>query len=146
LDKIDNQVAAFPNRPDWDGYLTLQEANDWYRNGNGQPLFVDASKMNLSPVRLSDFNNVGSRISKNFLSMNGNIETGLVYGTIKLTLLNYSVPNVTLGRSSDGFLDTYDFNMDGRLLRDAATLIGSLNAGTGSPFDIYVYGAGIIKK
>jgi hypothetical protein len=33
------------NRPDWDGYLTFKEALDWYKNGNGQPLYVNLSKM-----------------------------------------------------------------------------------------------------
>ena len=57
LNKIDDQTASYPSRPDWDGYLTLSEANEWYRNGNGQPLFVDASKIDLSPITTLDFSN-----------------------------------------------------------------------------------------
>lgn len=41
-----------PNRPDYDGYLTLSEANEWYRNGNGQPLFIDSSKISLLKIYL----------------------------------------------------------------------------------------------
>jgi len=43
------------SRPDWDGYLTLDEANEWYRNGNGEPLYVDAAKINLTPMTVGDF-------------------------------------------------------------------------------------------
>lgn len=38
------------SRPDWDGYLTLEEANDWYRDGNGEPLFVSLDKIDLSGI------------------------------------------------------------------------------------------------
>lgn len=31
-----------PNRPDWDGYITLSEANHWYRHGNGETLWLQA--------------------------------------------------------------------------------------------------------
>lgn len=33
------------DRPDWDGYITLKEANEWYRSGNGEPLFADINKI-----------------------------------------------------------------------------------------------------
>ena len=35
-------------RPDWDGYLTLEEANDWYKYGEGQPLYVSLERIDLS--------------------------------------------------------------------------------------------------
>ena len=38
------------DRPDYDGYLTLQEANEWYRNGNGEPLFASLEKIDLSGI------------------------------------------------------------------------------------------------
>lgn len=37
--EIDNAISSFenhynslPNRPDWDGYISLLEANNWYNN------------------------------------------------------------------------------------------------------------------
>ena len=33
------------DRPDWDGYITLKEANEWYRSGNGEPLFADINRI-----------------------------------------------------------------------------------------------------
>jgi len=42
---LDNYGNLY-KRPDWDGYLTLKEANEWYRIGNGQPLFVSMDDNN----------------------------------------------------------------------------------------------------
>ena len=37
-------------RLDWDGYLTLKEAREWYKKGNGLPLYVDLEKIDLSGI------------------------------------------------------------------------------------------------
>lgn len=77
-----------PNRPDYDGYLTLSEANEWYRNGNGQPLFIDSSKISLSPLTIEDLS-INKSLTYNFLyPTRPNFKTGLVYGNIKITLLD----------------------------------------------------------
>ena len=132
-------------RPDWDGSLTITEANDWYRNGNGAPLYVDASKIDLSPLAKSDFSNVGSSKYINFLDpKNFNKQTGLVYGTILVTLISND-GSVRLG-NKNGVLDVYNFDMqNGRNLRNIATKLGSIVAGKGTPFTIYHYGQGKIK-
>ena len=48
LDKFNESFASLKDRPDWDAILTLEEANDWYKNGNGQELFVDINQIDLS--------------------------------------------------------------------------------------------------
>jgi len=145
LDKIDNQVASFPSRPDWDGQLTLEEANDWYRNGQGNPLFVDASKIDLSPVQKSDFSKVGDSFYKNF-AFTTNTETGLVYGNIKLTLMN-DKGDIKLG-GTGGFLDKYNFDYKKgvtNIPRNIATWIGEQRAGKGTIYNIFTYGIGKVK-
>ena len=42
--------TSLKDRPDYDGYLTLEEANKWYREGNGQPLFTSLAKIDLSGI------------------------------------------------------------------------------------------------
>ena len=131
--------------PDWDGYLTLAEANDWYRNGNGQPLFVDAAKINLLPVQKIDFNEIGHSFYKNF-AFTTNTATGLVYGNIKLTLLNTD-GNVKLG-GTGGLLDIYDFDYKAgirNIPRNLATWIGQQKAGNGTSYNIFNYGTGKVK-
>lgn len=100
--KLIRHFQDLPARPDWDGFITLDEANSWYREGKGQPLYVDASKIDLSPVRKTDFSNVGDSFYKNY-AFTTNIATGLVYGNIKLTLINNN-GNVKLG-GAKGLLD-----------------------------------------
>ena len=142
---IDNQVASFPNRPDWDGYLTLSEANDWYRNGNGQPLYVDESKIDLSPMYVGSIKE-GESIQVNYASpLTPNLATGLVYGAITLTGLN-SNGAVSLS-NQDHIIDNYGFEMHpNRPFRNFITKIGEKVAGEGMPYDIYGYGKGQLKE
>ena len=136
---------SLPSRPDYDGKLTLEEANDWYNSGKGEPLFVDASKIDLTPRRKGDLKN-GQEEYVNFATpSNANLETGLVYGTIKLTGTN-NPSKVKLGGDGN-LLDIYDFDQkkDGSFFRNAATWIGKVNAGDGDAYNIYNYGQGILK-
>jgi RHS repeat-associated protein len=136
------------SRPDYDGKLTLTEANEWYRTGNGEPLLVNAGKIDLSPVKTTDFDGgVGSSLYNNFF-LTSNQETGRLYGTINLTLEDKD-GTVSLGK--DGYLDTYDFdqkenNSAGRIIRNIGTIIGEIFAGKGTGYNINVYGNGKIEK
>ncbi|MDH6353685.1 hypothetical protein M2132_000002 [Dysgonomonas sp. PH5-45] len=144
--KRDAHVAGLVDRPDYDGKLTFFEANDWYRNGNGQPLYVDASKIDLSPVTTTDLEEGKGRYI-NFASPSyANLETGLVYGNIKLTLLNENTGSVKLG-GENGLLDNYGFEMHkgGSKFRNFATKIGKMVAGNGKEYDIFNYNNGQVK-
>jgi RHS repeat-associated protein len=142
--KMNEHYGNLPNRPDYDGKLTLGEANDWYRNGNGQPLYVDASKIDLSPVTTKDLT-LGGKRAINFVSpQNANLETGLVYGTLTLTLTNENKGTVEIGQNNK--IDVYDFDQQkGRTFRNIATKIGETLAGKGTAYTIYGYGIGIVK-
>ena len=145
----DTQVNL-QNRPDYDGSLTLGEANQWYRNGDGQPLFVDASKINLSPVTVSDLEEEGGSIYKNFF-LTTNQQTGRLYGTIKITLDDASTGAVSLG-GRDRKVDDYDFDQKpsdgtvGRAVRNFGTKVGEAVAGKGKGYSIYTYGNGKVEK
>ena len=68
------------SRPDWDGKLTLFEANHWYRNGNGESLFVDLSEIDISGIYSLGEKFVGQEKVVNLLTNSKSTETGLVYG------------------------------------------------------------------
>jgi RHS repeat-associated protein len=140
FDRVNLHSLGLKNRPDYDGFLTLSEANEWYRNGNGQPLFVNASKIDLSPLYNGDLKE-GEERYVNFASPKyANFQMGLVYGTIKLKMLTGN--NVQVGKN-DHHLDTYDFDyQEGRLGRNIVTWIGEKVAGTGRGYKIYSYGIG----
>lgn len=95
---LDN-YASLKDRPDYDGRVTLDEANKWYREGSGGPLFVDLSKIDLSAISQSDFKKAGK---VNYFQTLFNSEDGPVYGNIGLKLEN--------GRAR-GDYDTYDFDI-----------------------------------
>ena len=146
FDRINMHSLGLKNRPDYDGFLTLSEANDWYRNGGGSSLFVNSALIDLSPVYIETLGlEVGGSKYVNFASPKyANFETGLVYGTIKLTNLGNN--SIKLGLNN-GKLDTYDFDyQEGRYFRNFATWVGKNVAGEGQSYDIYTYGTARLKS
>ena len=78
--KYETSFNSLKDRPDWDGYLTLKEANKWYRKGNGAPLYVDLNKIDLSGIISFGKYFIGQTKVFNLLLHSGNINAGLVYG------------------------------------------------------------------
>ena len=141
-----------PDRPDYDGVVNLTEANDWARNGNGQPLYIDIGKLNLSRVSVfQDFRNGIESIYKNFALPGSGAaygqDPGLVYGTLKVSLLNRNTKELKIGNDS-GRIDIYNFEYHkGRYFRNISTFFGNQAAtqfGTSKikEFEIYGYGTG----
>ena len=143
--RFTESFSSLPSRPDYDGVLTLSEANQWYREENGQPLYVDMSKIDLSPVTI---NNLTLNKVKyvNFAGLlYPNLKTGLVYGTLGLTLLD-KTGHVRIG-NSNGLIDQYDFDYQtGRHFRNFATKIGNALAGKGVGYNIFGYGVGKVNR
>ena len=138
-------------RPDRDGIVTVEEANDWYKKGSGKPLYVDISKMKFksSPVSVKDLKE-GEMQQINFFNM-GDIHPfdssikwrpasdytlSRVYGTLRVVLKNPNTGEIDLQR---GFghkfaFDRYDFNgIDGKI------------QGGGKGFDFYGYNTGHVR-
>ena len=128
------------DRPDYDGYLTKNEADSWWKGKSGAPLFVDQSKIELHGINTSSFKQKNP-IYKNFIW--GLNNTGKTYGTLKMTLIDAEKGKVFIG--SEKYMDKYDFNMDGRPFRDFATWVGRPGkANDGKNFLIYGYGYAIV--
>jgi hypothetical protein len=43
------------DRPDYDGHITLDDANKWFREGNWKPLYVDLAEIDLSAINKQTF-------------------------------------------------------------------------------------------
>jgi len=133
-------------RPDADGYLTWREANDWHRNGNGMPVYVDLSKINLKGISPADFGNkIGKKDHFNLLfGKSHSFNDGLVYGTITLRYLGN-------GKVEAVKNDTYNFDPKpwdgiGSVVRNIETIIGKWNVEVGQGFKIHFRGQGTIGK
>ncbi len=107
INKIRSHQSGLSSRPDWDGKLTFGEVTKWSNEGSGKPLFVDANKINLSSVDINDFKSKNSKFI-NLLGSDFNLESGPVYGHIKITLLDVETGKVRLGFDST-LLDIHDF-------------------------------------
>lgn len=138
IENIKGHYNSLPERPDYDGYLTLKEANEWYQKGNGQSLFVDLEKIDLTGIVSLGENYVGQEGVFNLLINSVSLNDGLVYGNIKLK----RYPNHTVRAYSD----KYDFDIKSwqnpmNWGRNIETIIGSKVAGQGTPFNINIYGS-----
>lgn len=135
--KIDAHFEGLPSRPDYDGRLTLEEANEWYRTGNGQSLFVDLAKIDLSRIYSTGDGAVGQVKVFNLLLASKSLNDGLVYGQV--TLKRYPADQVR------AFADEYNFEMHNgwnplNWPRNAEAKIGERVAGSGTGYDINIYG------
>lgn len=142
IDRYTTSFEALKDRPDWDGYLTLEEANDWYRNGNGQSLFVSLDKIDLSGILSLGEKFVGDKKTFNLLLNSNSLNDGLVYGQI--TLKRY--PNNTVR----AYADEYNFESHSwwnplNWGRNIETAIGRSYAGQGVKYEINIYGSKTLK-
>ena len=140
--KMAVSYASLKFRPDYDGKLTLSEANEWYRTGNGQPLFVALGKINLNGIRSLGEKYVGNVKSFNLLIHSKSLNDGLVYGQI--TLKRY--PN----HQVRAYSDKYNFEMHNwtNILnwgRNVETIIGERIAGNGKSYEINIYGSQTLR-
>jgi hypothetical protein len=140
-EKFKEHYQGLKNRPDYDGYITLNEANEWYRNGKGEPLFADLRKIDLTGFRSLGESKVGENYNYNLIYTSGSKDDRLVYGS--LTFIR--TPNDGVRAYADG----YDFDMKpwrGNTVRNIQTLIGRRVAGEGKSYSIFLYGTATLKS
>lgn len=118
-----------PTRPDKDGIITLEEANEWYRKGNGKPLYADASQLDLGWVSDDNWRADGSKTVQTLFRA----KYGEVYGNIDLDRVSSTTASIRP--------DRYNFEPHGKHwysspVRNPLTAIGKWFAGNGKPFII----------
>ena len=152
LKKYNESFENLSTRPDYNGFITDLEARNWWKEGNGAPLYVDVSQIDLRPLSISDLNYNEAIVHNFFFDINSSIHTGRVYGNLTLTLLNKETGEVKIGPNDKSYIDEYDFNINGPFFSDfdrnlATLLIRVFIVGKGTPFLFYPYGKNpIISK
>ncbi|MEY3333783.1 MAG: hypothetical protein RLZZ176_2083 [Cyanobacteriota bacterium] len=122
-------------------YEYHQEAREWWKSNCGKPLYVDISQLNLDPLNTYDFNGSTPKRYNFFLTPFSDSRTARVHGTLTMRLKNSSTGEVGFFRDQNGYFDTYDFNSDGRLTRDATTWFArTFVVGNGTGFGFIPYG------
>jgi len=131
-------------RPDADGYVTLDEANQWRKNGNKEPLTVDADKLTVKRTEEWEFKTEG-RYKGQYLA--GGRATGkdyVVHGQVTFVKDLHGNISMTPG--------AYDFEMHSipngssvydrykTAFRNYGTIAGRVYAGEGQTFKIYYRG------
>ena len=144
---IQEHIGNIPNRPDFDGIVTEAEADNWRKIGNGQPLFVDFSKLDFKSSRLSVqdlevgkyqlvnfFNGVNIHAFKDHVIYRPAKDNTLswVHGTLDIILLDPNKGTISINQGN-GYFDIYDFH---RL---------NVFAPSGTDFNFYGYGVGKIN-
>ena len=134
---LNNHFNNLSLRPDWDGYITFDEATNWYRYGNGENLYANLGAIDLSGLVSLGEKYVGQAKSFNLLTCSNSLDAGLVYGQI--TLVRH--PNHTVRAYADEYnFEMHPWNNPANWGRNIQTLIGGFVAGTGNPYNIYFYG------
>lgn len=147
------------------GKLTFAFAKLWYQIGNGKPLIVDLSTIDLSKVSLSKFDKDGVGLASLAGSDFSDLTDGLVHGTLKLERIGQSNQVQVVYRPKfNGRAESYDFDMklDSKFdffVRNPETAAAwlynsfslenathSLNFNGGTPYLIYYNGTATISK
>jgi len=139
LGKLLINYNELPNRIDFNRVfvLTKEIADEHWLRQTGAALFVNVGNIDLPGITTSSFSEENP-ITPNFIWGLGN--TGRTYGSLTLTLLNSATGEIRIG-NVHGQVDEYDFGMDGRVARDAATWVGRPGAAdAGTDFPILGYG------
>ncbi len=146
-DRLAEHNNGLSDRPDYDGVVTLEEAQEWRKSGNGEPLFVDFSKFKFtsSSLDVGDIGESGEQYVNFFSSFN--IHSGDdnviwrpasdetlsdVYGTVKIKLLNRDNGTVIIPPFNNaGHFDIYNFRGWRKLLRGSGDDFGFIGYGKG---------------
>lgn len=161
--KINNHFRNLPNRPDYDGFVTVGEGISWAKSHpnalkNPTPdntLYIDASKLDFGALSTSDFPKEGVSRPQNLFNYTNILESAInpsllatVYalGRVNMILTDKKKGTVKIVNDDATY---YDWNVGGDRKRD--WFIRTNNALFGlSPlihgFKTYYYGLGYLRK
>lgn len=161
--KINGHYSNLPNRPDYDGFVTVAEGIDWAKShpnalSNPTPdntLYIDAAKLDFGSLSTSDFPKTSTVTPQNIFTNSNLVESAInpelmatVYalGRVDMILTDRSKGTVKIVNNS---ATDYDWNVGGGTKRDAFIRANNLIFGINPNkhgFKTYYYGVGTLRK
>lgn len=163
VELINEHYMNLPNRPDYDGFVTVAEGIDWAKANPGalnnptpdNTLYIDASQLDFGGLSTSDFPSVGVSSPQNLFSDRNIVESlsnyvlmSTVYalGRVDMILLNRNQGTVRIVNNS---ATDYDWNVGGGAKRDAFirtnNKIFNINPNNHG-FKTFYYGIGTLRR
>ena len=163
IEKINNHFNGLPLRPDYDGFVTIEEGIAWAKShpnalNNPTPdntLYIDASKLEFGNISTSDFEATGVSIYKNLFNITNfsssffnYVLASTVYalGQVHMVLLDYNTREVQIVNDETTI---YDWDEGGGRIRNIAIKINNAIARINPQihgFRTYYYGTGTLNK
>lgn len=161
--KINNHYNNLPNRPDYDGFVSVAEGINWAKSHpnalkNPTPdnmLYIDAAQLDFGALSTSDFPRVGIKKDQNLFN-DANILESAINPTLLATVYALGRVNMILTDRNRGTVQIvndeatdYDWNVGGGSKRNTFiqtnnTLFG-INPQTHG-FKTFYYGVGTLRK
>ena len=163
IEKINNHFNGLPLRPDYDGFVTIEEGIAWAKShpnalNNPTPdntLYIDASKLEFGNISTSDFEATGVSFYQNLFnktnllsSIFNDVLASTVYalGQVHMVLLDYNTREVRIVNDE---ATIYDWDEGGGRKRDIAIKINNAIARINPQihgFRTFYYGIGTLNK
>lgn len=161
--KINNHYSNLPNRPDYDGFVTVSEGISWAKRHpnalkNPTPdnmLYIDSSQLDFGSLSTSDFPKEGVSTPQNLFQNSNIIESignpelmATIYalGRVDMILTNRSQGTVKIVNNS---ATDYDWNVGGGTKRNAFIRANNALFGINPQihgFKTFYYGVGSLRK
>lgn len=161
--KIQDHYNNLPSRPDYDGFVTIQEGVSWAKShpnalNNPTPdnmLYIDASQLDFGNLSTSDFPKVGVSTPQNLFS-NQNLIGSFVNPELMATVYALGRVDMILTNRERGTVKIvnnnatdYDWNLGGGSKRDSFIRINNALFNINPQihgFKTYYYGIGVLRK
>ena len=161
--RINDHYTNLPNRPDYDGFVTVSEGIEWAKSHpnalkNPTPdnmLYIDASRLDFGALSTSDFPKVGVNTPQNLFSNQNIVESisnpelmATVYalGRVDMILTNRAQGTVKIVNNS---ATDYDWNVGGGSKRNAFIRTNNTLFGINPKihgFKTFYYGVGKLRR
>ncbi|MEN2436845.1 hypothetical protein AAH994_15635, partial [Weeksellaceae bacterium A-14] len=160
--KFYNHYNNLPNRPDYDGFISIRDGIDWAKSHpnalkNPTPdnsLYADTSKLDFGNITVDNFPQINTVTPQNLFNVKNASESSYnerlhatVYALGRVNMILHNRANGSVSIVNDNATD-YDWNKGGGIIRSSfinkERMVEGLNDSHG--FKVFYYGIGKLRK